>query len=320
MSLFRKLDVVDKDTLESARVTLLRQMVAVSSIRLLGSSFPGTTIDSQFWASAVAGTGAITQTGNQVTLATGSTANSSAQLTTSRNGRFMSGTVNWFRGVVQLDDLGAANNVRRWGVFNDDNGAFFQLSGTTLSVVTRKATVDTVVAQDDWNGNPFTLDTNANRYEIVYLSSTVQFYVDDILVHSASFATAPWTATLNLNLRLQNTNSGGGTADVNLKCRAITVERFGEDHSRPTYFNINGNATNILKRGAGTLHRVILNGPNTSGTVTIYDNTAGSGSIIATIDMAKSSSIVDLDYNVDFSTGLTVVTAGTPGDITIIWD
>jgi len=50
---------------------------------------------------------------------------------------------------------GVANVVKRVGYFDDNNGLFFQLSGTTLSVVRRSPTsgavVDTVVNQADWN-------------------------------------------------------------------------------------------------------------------------------------------------------------------------
>lgn len=321
MTIIRKHETIDKDTGASAIVTPFRQMVGVKSIRLLGSSFPGTTLDSELWTSTLSGSGAINHPGAEVELVTGTTANSSAQLTTSRVARGMSGTVSWLRSVVQLGDTGTTNNVRRWGIFDDNNGAFFQISGTTVSVVTRKGASDTAVASASWNGST-TLPTltNANSYDIIFIATVVYFYINGTLAHTASFPTTTWTLTRNLALRLQNTNSGGSTTNVSLKCRAITSERFGEEHSRPTFKNIPGNATTVLKRGAGTFHRLILNAPNTTGTITIYDNTAASGTIIATLDMAKSSSIVDLDYNVDFSTGLTVVTASTPGDITVIWD
>lgn len=311
---------IDKDTGQSAIVTPFRQMVHVSSIRLLGSSFSGTTLDSELWTSSATGTGAVAHPGNEADLTTGATANSSIQLTTTRTARGMSGTVQWIRCVIQLGDTGTTNNVRRWGAFDDNNGVFFQLSGTTLSVVTRKATSDTAVASGSWNGTAFTLNTNVNSYDIIFTASTVYFYVNSVLVHTASFPTATWSLSRTLPMRLQNTNSGGSTSNVSLKCRAITVERFGEEHSRPMYKNIAGNATTICKRGSGTLHRLILNAPNTTGTITMYDNTTASGTLIATLDMAKSSSIVDLDYNVDFNNGLTVVTASTPGDITVIWD
>lgn len=82
-----------------------------------------------------------------------------------------------------------------------------------------------------------------------------------------------------------------------------------------SYRRINGAGTTVVKSGAGTLRRIIVNTPVTLSTVTVYDNTAGSGTIIATI-----SSIVGQSYQYDvaFVTGLTiVVTIGV--DITVIY-
>jgi hypothetical protein len=57
--------------------------------------------------------------------------------------------------AMQIGDTGKTNVVRRWGLFDDDNGLFWQLSGTTLSVVVRTNTsgspVDTVINQTNFN-------------------------------------------------------------------------------------------------------------------------------------------------------------------------
>jgi len=44
-----------------------------------------------------------------------------------------------------------------------------------------------------------------------------------------------------------------------------------------------------------------------AGSVTIYDNTAASGTVICVIDTAKA--LGTLEFNVPFSTGLTIVSA-----------
>jgi hypothetical protein len=44
-----------------------------------------------------------------------------------------------------------------------------------------------------------------------------------------------------------------------------------------------------------------------AGSVTVYDNTAASGTVLATIDTGKA--LGTLDFDVAFGTGLTVVTA-----------
>lgn len=85
------------------------------------------------------------------------------------------------------------------------------------------------------------------------------------------------------------------------------------------YKNISTNATTVVKIGSGVLHSIIINDAGVSAnTATVYDNTAGSGTVIATIDTVTTGGT--LDYGCDFSTGLTIVTAtGTAANITVIY-
>jgi hypothetical protein len=83
------------------------------------------------------------------------------------------------------------------------------------------------------------------------------------------------------------------------------------------YQNITGDATTLVKSGAGTLHTITLNNPTATETITIYDNTVGSGTKIATITVPASPQPVTLTYDVDFWTGLTIVTAVATSDITV---
>ena len=74
--------------------------------------------------------------------------------------------------------------------------------------------------------------------------------------------------------------------------------------------NIQGNATTVVKGSAGMLHSVQVNTKANGGTATVYDNTAGSGTVIAVIDTSLSNSAGNtLTYDVAFQTGLTIVTA-----------
>lgn len=84
-----------------------------------------------------------------------------------------------------------------------------------------------------------------------------------------------------------------------------------------SYQHINGNGTTVVKNGPGQLFNVCINSKgSTANNVTIYDNTAASGTVIAVID--TTSQIQVLNYDIGFSTGLTVVMAtGTAGDVTI---
>ena len=75
--------------------------------------------------------------------------------------------------------------------------------------------------------------------------------------------------------------------------------------------------TTAIKSGAGVLHSITFNKPVATGTVTLYDNTAGSGTVIGTITVPASPLPMTLVYDVVFNTGLTVVTATAASDITI---
>lgn len=84
------------------------------------------------------------------------------------------------------------------------------------------------------------------------------------------------------------------------------------------YRNIAGAATTTVKSGRGTLAGIIINKAVASGVITVYDNTAASGTKIATITnpAVLIDSQVCLIYEVDFDKGLTIVTSSTD-DITI---
>lgn len=81
------------------------------------------------------------------------------------------------------------------------------------------------------------------------------------------------------------------------------------------YSHITTATTTVIKTGSGVLHTITVGTGGASSVATVYDNTAGSGTVIAVLSTAAQAS---LTLDVGFSTGLTVVTAtGTPADITI---
>jgi hypothetical protein len=86
-----------------------------------------------------------------------------------------------------------------------------------------------------------------------------------------------------------------------------------------TYTNINANGTTVIRTGRGVLVGVTINTKGAAAnTATVYDNTAGSGTVIGVID--TTSALGMLPYGAQFNTGLTVVMAtGTQADITVIW-
>ena len=88
---------------------------------------------------------------------------------------------------------------------------------------------------------------------------------------------------------------------------------------RNSYANILSTTAQVLKTGAGLLHLVTVNKPVASATITIYDNTAASGTKIATVTLpATLTSDTDvLQYDVAFATGLTVICSSAVMDVTV---
>lgn len=76
--------------------------------------------------------------------------------------------------------------------------------------------------------------------------------------------------------------------------------------------------TTVVKSGSGILHAICINTPAATGTITIYDNTAASGTKIGTIT-AFASTNPCFTYNAYFATGLTIVTATAANDITVTY-
>lgn len=84
-----------------------------------------------------------------------------------------------------------------------------------------------------------------------------------------------------------------------------------------SYTNLSASA--LIKTGAGVVAGFIVNS-HSSGTLKLWDNTAGSGSVLLnTITFAAGSGIVvPLPGDISFSTGLYATIGGT-ADITIFW-
>lgn len=78
--------------------------------------------------------------------------------------------------------------------------------------------------------------------------------------------------------------------------------------------NVLGSTTTTVKSGPGVLHSITIN-TTAASAITLYDNTAGSGTKLGTIaaSIPIGSSLI---YDSAFTTGLTIVTAGA-SDLTV---
>lgn len=86
-----------------------------------------------------------------------------------------------------------------------------------------------------------------------------------------------------------------------------------------THITLAAPTTTVVKSGAGLLHAVTINQAVATGVITIYDNTAASGTVIAVITQpaAVLATTQVVLYDVKFATGCTIVTATAAQDITV---
>lgn len=118
---------------------------------------------------------------------------------------------------------------------------------------------------------------------------------------------------VNGNLKVTNATLLAGEDLVNN--RQIVEQRF-------SYTQIAaGQATTIVKTGAGFLHAIVFNSAATATNVTtVYDNSAASGTVIAIPAATTATIVASVIYDVSFATGLTILTATANGsNMTIVW-
>lgn len=74
--------------------------------------------------------------------------------------------------------------------------------------------------------------------------------------------------------------------------------------------------TTVVKTGKGILYRIII-GTTAAGAITIYDNTAASGTVVAVLKASIGEG--SYAFGTIFQNGLTVVTAAE-SDITVVYE
>ena len=287
------------------------------TFRLVGTNFDGTTKDPNFWTETVTTSGTVVQTG-EIKLNSGATSASSARYDSVRTARFVVGSDLQFTGAFKFNDALVADNIRRCGAYDNAEGVFFELSGTTFNVGSRKTSADTLVSNGSFNGNygtTFIISPSAYyKLDIEWTPLGAFYYVNNKLLHKS--VGGHLTRKLSLPIRFENINGNINTTNVVFDCLGVVISRQGELETNPTYKYIAGASTNILKYGSGTLHKVINN--DNSGSVIVYDGISAGGDIIASIDLTKV--LGSLAYDLPYSNGLTVVTTGALAKITVTYE
>lgn len=308
----------------SVGVSPNRNLQTASAFRLVGTAFDGDTLDTNFWTSTVTNGGTVT-IGGEAELETNTTANGTAKLESVRKGRFIVGTPMEFKTTLEWKTVGDADNLRRIGCYDSQNGFFVQLDGTTFSIGTRTyatgSAVDTLVNSGSFNGAVSTYAPGTTRHKclIQYTARAVYLIIDGVYIHKVSLDHENSPMTYTFPITIENINDNSNATNNQFHIVGAVISRIGEFITNPTYYHVSGNAgTHILKRTAGVLQKIIFN--NTSGTsITIYDNFAGSGTVIGIITTTQAA-IGEWTYNAPFSTGLTLVTVGNGLDATIVYE
>ena len=203
-------------------------------------------IDSRDWDTSTATAGTVTYLPNEkcASLSVTATSGSAAKLRANTYFRYQAGKGQRVLMTCVHADTGQANQTRRWGYFDDQNGLFFQLSGTTFGICRRTYTtgtaVDNVLNQSSFNVDKldgsgtsgFNLDlTKDNIYEIVFQwlgAGTVWFYVNGILAHqilNANTLSTSYMATGALPISLEVVNTGASTtSSMKFFCASVQSE------------------------------------------------------------------------------------------------
>lgn len=314
-------DVVQVDEYGwEAELTPQGEQRFVEPVRLAGTAFNGSTLDTNFWTAVTNTGGTIAQTGGIVTLSSGTTADNTVNLTSFRQGIFIPGSTNRFRGNV-MPGTGNVGCTKRWGAFTATDGFFFELAGTSLRVVIRKGSADTVVAQAAWSeSTTFTGDANIHTYEIYWTGKKAYFSIDDELKHIQTATNTSLTETTTLPVRAECNNTDGSTTSRSLAATTMAIHRLGMLNTSSMTKFISGATTSILKYNPGRLQRIIFTPGSNGNTLILYDAQSATNEILKTGGSNTAGVTVSFEVGASFYTGLYVAMTGASSTATIIYE
>lgn len=326
--------LIEPSTGFHARMTPLGDLRTVTPHRLVGSGF-GSSNDTRFWTIANSGAGSAGAVANSVATLTSGTANSGyGQIQSVQSARFIFAHPHQFRAAARLPDVTEANNTRRFGPFTTTatttpaDGFCFEFDGTgALTVCSYKGgAVSYTASSGAFNGDvtSYTVDANVHAYEIQYFVTGAWFYIDGVLIHKLTPTTGPFCNTLTHMITATTINSGSGTESADLEVWSAVISRLGKETTQPvSYYHAAGTTAGVvLKIGAGNIHQLIVSQISNNAAITLYDNTAASGTVVWTSGaMSANAMPYDLEFDdISFNTGLTFVVSGANCSVVVIYE
>jgi len=313
-----------------AQFSPMRSLQVAEPYRLVGTTF-GASIDTNFWTATNSGAASAAGVAVSVATVTSGTANSGyGKIRSVRDGRFIFAHPMKFRGGFRLPTVVKANTTRAWGpvslsTVTPQNGAYFSVNGSGVLSVNHVSNGTPVsVASGDFNGDvsQYIMDTNGHAYEIVYFTMGIWFYIDGKFIHSFIPTTSVLYRTASLPINFWAANSAGGTTSASLECWNTVIVRIGRAITAPRSTYVAGaTAGQVLKIGDGTVQKINLSAINNNSAITLYDNTAASGTILWAFDSGNLDRAVSFDFGeMAFAIGLTIVQTGAGTKTTVSYE
>lgn len=221
----------------------------------------------------IGGTAEISQASSEFVLSTTTSSGSLASRQTHQYYPYTPGIGTEVLMSVRTGTQGQAGTISRWGMFDDNDGLYFQLSGSILSVGTRSkvsgTVVNTTVPQSLWNGDrvensstdEYMLDVS--KYNLYWIDfawlgvNRIRFGTysptgNKIVLHTVSninILLSPYSrrGTLPLRLEQYNETSVGSPSQLRLVCASIQQQV--ETEYKGKVFDVSSNSVAV----SGTL-------------------------------------------------------------------
>lgn len=208
--------------------------------------------------------------------------------------------------TIYADAASAASGVVIQGTDDTSNSNLIKTLATTSASAATFLSVTSTIPTGYWR---LVYTNGAAAQSSTFEATATTTSVGLPNVSTAGIAAVTSNASMNLTQIASGAISTSATGIMNVSLAASATNGY-------TYNHVSANGTFTVKSGAGVLHSITVNNTGTSDTATIYDNTAGSGTVIALINTALTHGT--LLFDCAFTTGITVVMTGTgPGDLTL---